>query len=399
MRCLWCVAYILLVILLLAGLAVQFLVDIEDSSSVSLLNLHPSQDIVGSTFDVAKNRYHTVRQRTPFTSLDVAHDTNVIQNLLQFKEFMWVSFSGKQWYVAVALLEFRYVGACVVNVFNVATNDSWATKFEIPFASLLGFGPTFYPSPRGFYSPFADSHKIEFREPIVTGTSASIVASGKDVTVDFSGPLRHRNGTRVATTLRFKATLGTEAMNLVFPFGPRRASMVVKTSGADAAALTLRLGQVDFTHTCAGVTAGFDYTRGLLRRNTTWFWASASFTTFGTRIGFHLSSIVYDVNNISAESTVFINDKPHFLDSRVYFAKVTSAPEPINTKWTVVAQDTVSLTFTPVDQHHGKLFPWPVLHGDMFHMWGTFDGWIRAGTRRYELKGVVGVLEDHNAVW
>jgi Domain of unknown function (DUF2804), C-terminal/Domain of unknown function (DUF2804), N-terminal len=146
-----------------------------------------------------------------------------------------------------------------------------------------------------------------------------------------------------------------------------------------------------------GGIGGYDYTQGLLPRNTAWRWAyGTGRLADGTVLGFNLSEGFSGVGERSRENAVWIDGRPTPLDARTRFVfERADVMQP----WRVSTQDaTVRLRFDPVAAHNEfldvkavrSLFIQPV---------GHFSGEIDVDGRTYVLDQVPGVVEDSEILW
>ena len=151
------------------------------------------------------------------------------------------------------------------------------------------------------------------------------------------------------------------------------------------------------TFSLDGGFGGYDYTKGLLPRNTAWRWAyGTGRLADGTVLGFNLVRGVLGVGERSRENAVWIDGRPSALDARTRFEFDRT---DVMLPWRVTTQDgTVRLRFDPVAAHNEyldvkavrSLFIQPV---------GHFSGEIDVDGRTYVLDRVPGVVEDSDILW
>jgi hypothetical protein len=204
----------------------------------------------------------------------------------------------------------------------------------------------------------------------------------------------------VSFSIDYKMSMVDEAMSLVFPLGPNRASIVTKMGGVAVYDASVQLGekQLLFKENMLGM---MDWTRGLLRRVTYWHWSAMSFLEMnGRRIGLQLSEGTYDnAKNVSVESTLWVDGQAHHVNSRIIYTQLDKSVAPQNSLWSVTSLDrTVDLLFQPSDVIQGA-FHYGIIDGDLFHIWGTYNGRIFHSDESIIFRNVPGTLEDHYAMW
>ncbi|KAH9600447.1 Protein of unknown function DUF2804 [Trypanosoma melophagium] len=341
------------------------------------------------------------------------HPLNVIQQYTQKKEFVWIGLTAGPWLVGFAVLQFNYVSVFSVQFYNAESGESWKSKTAIPLLAPF-FGGKWVPNKVGNFGPNVGGHRVVFKAPF-TSHRAAITFTGKSVYIEVTGSVSQCRVSKTRTTttqqedeeqeLMYEifgtASLPEEFLGFVFPLGPRRAAVVSKLAAAPLQTpLELRLGKQKWRG--AGYFS-MDYTRGLLRRETRWHWASA---TSPGGYGFHLSEGTYDIGNKSVENTFYVSGKAMLIDTAVVFLQETTDVTPKNAEkdidrgiafWTVTG-DGVLLRFRRVDAYDGN-FNYGIVNGNLDHGWGIFDGTINVNGVSYSFESVPGVMEEHYAVW
>ncbi|RNF12970.1 uncharacterized protein Tco025E_06386 [Trypanosoma conorhini] len=343
-----------------------------------------------SSYDAERDGYVWGRTLRPSYALQL-HPLNTVQTYTQKKEFVWVGLTAGPWFVGVVVLQFNYFAAFSVSLYNVESEESWRATSRVPLPGPW-LGGQWVPNEKGEFGPTSAGHRVEFSAPLSTHR-ARLCFAGRSVQVDATGVVAQQlpNG-KSAGAQRYEvhavATLPEEFLGVVFPLGPRRAALVSKVAAAPLQSpLKLRLGGTEWS---GDGYLSMDYTRGLLRRETRWHWASA---TAPAGYGFHLSEGAYDVDNKSVENTFYAGGRAVLLETRVEFHKVTAAAKV----WTLTG-DGIQLRFRHADAHDAALHV-GVVKTDLYHAWGTFDGSIRVEGAMYKFDRVAGVLEDHYALW
>ena len=182
-----------------------------------------------------------------------------------------------------------------------------------------------------------------------------------------------------------------EALALLFPIAAQRAAYTHKASGMRVTG-TLQLGPRRFD--LSEGLASLDWTRSHALRHTRWNWASfVGHTGSGKRFGLNLSAHVYDdAAGNSLENAVWLDGRVHTL-AGVRF----EVPTPTTGTWRIVSRDgsgEVDLTVQPSDERRSQL-DLKLVRSVFVQPYGKAYGSVR-GER---VDGVVGVVEDHDALW
>ncbi|KAF5218455.1 hypothetical protein ECC02_008632 [Trypanosoma cruzi] len=349
-----------------------------------------------SSYDAATGGYVWGRTLKPSYSVQL-HPLNAVQSYTQKKEFVWVGITAGPWLVGVAVLQFNYISVFTVSLYNVDSEESWKAMTVVPLLAPW-FGGRWIPNEKGKMGPTSAGHRVEFHPPF-SSQRASLCFEDRSIKVDVTGTVWQQtgNGTRTASQryeVHAVATLPEEFLGIVFPLGPRRAALVNKMAAAPLQTpLNMRFNEKEWS---GEGYFSMDYTRGLLRRETHWHWASA---TAPAGYGFHLSEGTYDVDNKSVENTFYTGGKAVVLDTRVEFRRVTIANTDTKMAeiWAVTGNG-IHLRFRRADAHDG-VFHLGVVNGNLDHAWGIFDGSIFVDGTKYKFDNVAGVLEAHYALW
>ena len=175
-------------------------------------------------------------------------------------------------------------------------------------------------------------------------------------------------------------------------------SVTAKTSGM------LVTGQVvvhaeggSRTYNLDGGFGGYDYTKGLLPRNTAWHWAYGTGRLGdGTVLGFTIVDGFSGVGERSRENAVWIDGQPTALDARTRFE---FDPGDVMKPWRITTADgRVRLRFDPVASHDEYL-DLGLLRSLLIQSIGHFSGEIDVAGRTYVIDRMPGVAEDQDMVW
>ncbi|WP_105189094.1 DUF2804 domain-containing protein [Pseudoalteromonas sp. T1lg48] len=140
--------------------------------------------------------------------------------------------------------------------------------------------------------------------------------------------------------------------------------------------------------------AGYDFSAGFMRRETSWRWASINGRIGGSLFGLNLAA---GVNETGYNENVFwINGQRHLLGP-VHF---DFTREATNQDWRISSFDgRVSLTFRPLNKRQERLDLW-LLKSNFRQYIGYFDGQIEDTKGRvHRFEKVLGLTEDHFALW
>ena len=140
--------------------------------------------------------------------------------------------------------------------------------------------------------------------------------------------------------------------------------------------------------------AGYDFSAGYMRRETSWRWASINARGDQTTLGLNLAAGVNETG--SGENVLWVNGQRHLL-SPVHFQ---FSRQQINSPWQIYSDDKqVELTFTPLNQRSEKLNLW-LLKSNFRQFIGHFSGVITDNDgQKHHLDSVLGLTEDHYAKW
>ena len=151
------------------------------------------------------------------------------------------------------------------------------------------------------------------------------------------------------------------------------------------------------TLTLDGGFGGYDYTKGLMPRSTSWRWAyGTGRLPDGTVLGFNLTEGFSGVGERSRENVVWIDGRPSALDARTRFEFDHA---DVMKPWRMTTVDgTVRLRFEPLAPHNEHLDV-KVLRSHFVQPVGIFSGEIDVAGRTFVLDRMPGVSEDQDIVW
>ncbi|MFH4615719.1 DUF2804 domain-containing protein [Vibrio diabolicus] len=142
------------------------------------------------------------------------------------------------------------------------------------------------------------------------------------------------------------------------------------------------------------VAAGYDFSAGYMRRETSWRWASINCFESGRRLGLNLAAGVNETG--CCENVFWINGERHFLQSvQFQFSRNDEGQ-----RWHITSEDKrIDLVFTPLNRRSEKKNFW-FLKSNFRQYIGYFSGYIVDGNGvKHQLEEVIGLTEDHYAKW
>lgn len=140
--------------------------------------------------------------------------------------------------------------------------------------------------------------------------------------------------------------------------------------------------------------AGYDFSAGYMRRETSWRWASINAKSNNTDIGLNLAAGVNETGG--CENVLWVNGTRHLLNA----VQFTFGRQDTDLPWQVTSQDgRINLTFTPLNKRSEKLNLW-LLKSNFRQFIGHFSGSIQDNNGvTHQLDNVFGLTEDHFARW
>ncbi|WP_317205744.1 DUF2804 domain-containing protein [Janthinobacterium sp.] len=238
----------------------------------------------------------------------------------------------------------------------------------------------------------------EFSQDGLPGLSASLAphAGGasrfrflsKSIAIDCAAPGRHRLRVRGAG-LEIDAECGPGPMPLLLAVGPAAGGSVHATQKSGGLPLSgqARCGARRFG--LDGGVASFDYSNGLLARETAWRWASAH----SLELGFNLQAGYFGAH----ENALWLDGQLYGLGAAQFDFQSGAPLAP----WRVHTDDgLLDLHFTPEGaraQDKNLL----IAASRYVQPIGTFSGWVRAGAGapKRSVTQLAGVTEDHRSRW
>jgi len=309
------------------------------------------------------------RYRRPLVAVNLAEHVS----RFRLKEWCYQAIVSDEVLVAFAVAQLGYVAQAFVYLVDRRTGRRVSVEKMSPLGTALSMAP----------SSIAGSTRWQSQGlSLVTGFEA------EGVHTRFSTEL---SGERCEASFHFALD---DALALVFPLSASRTAYTHKAAGMRALG-SLTLGARTFCFDTANHSlATLDWTRSVALRHTRWNWASfVGHTERGQRFGLNLSAHVYDdARGDSVENAVWVDGKVHTL-SGVRF----EVPRPTTEAWRIVSRDgsgEVDLMVLPVGERRSET-DLKLLRSTFVQPYGEASGQVR-GER---VRGLMGVVEEHDALW
>lgn len=189
--------------------------------------------------------------------------------------------------------------------------------------------------------------------------------------------------------LEIDAEFGPGASPLLLATGPVAKGSVHATQKSSGLPLTGEVRTWREDYDLAGGVASFDYSNGLLARNTAWRWASAH----NLEMGFNLQAGYFGGH----ENALWLDGEVHALAPAHFLYDNSDALSP----WHIFTEDDLlELHFTPegARRENKKMM---VAASRYLQPIGTFSGWVRSAPDQPKriVTQMMGVTEDHSSRW
>ncbi|BAJ03322.1 DUF2804 domain-containing protein [Shewanella violacea] len=292
-----------------------------------------------------------------------------------FKQFQFVSLVTPRYIIGVAIADIRYIGSAFCYLYDISKNQITETSWLKP----LGMGYRMEPSPMSGCAKISSAKgTIEFnlREGVwhLAITTQSIEAKLELESPPLSLPIS------LCTPTGYSGWTYTQKHNGLKPKG-------TLTINAEPQPLNKAL-------------AGYDFSAGYMRRETSWRWASINAHTQDGTIGLNLAAGVNETG--ACENVFWINGERHLLGPvRFEFSRENGNPvsKPV-ASWRIYSDNgQIDLTFQPRNCRSEKLNLW-LLKSNFRQYVGHYSGQIIDNLgNKHTLHKVLGLTEDHFALW
>ncbi|GIU30937.1 DUF2804 domain-containing protein [Shewanella schlegeliana] len=290
-----------------------------------------------------------------------------------YKQFQFVSIVTPHFVIGMAIADIRYLGNAFCYLYDIHRNRLIETRWLRP----LGMGYQMSSSPmQGVTKIKGAKGRLEFA--IEQGIwRIKIAALG------------------IEADLTLHPTALSLPMAMCNPTGYSGWTYTQKHNGLNVK------GSLVINHEpqpLQRVTAGYDFSAGYMRRETSWRWASINSLTEQGSIGLNLAA---GVNETGCHENAFWHDGERHLLGPVHFEFIRQRDrnEPVG-HWRVYSDNgQVELIFTAQNCRQEKLNLW-LLKSNFRQYLGFFDGYIIDNFGdKHLLQAVQGLTEDHFARW
>ncbi len=287
-----------------------------------------------------------------------------------YKQFQFVSLVTENYLIGVAIADIRYLGSAFCYLYDRKAN----TLVESEWLKPPGTGYRMTPSPQNGEAEIAGRNgAVKFtlsdgQWRVVIDTPA-IKADIRLLSMDAGEPLA------LCTPTGYNGWTYTQKHNALVPVGS------LEVNGRP--------------ETLSGALAGYDFSAGYMRRETSWRWSSINAELAEGRLGLNLAAGVNETGG--SENAFWLGGRRHLLGP-VHFTFSRSEAE--TGSWRIHSDDgRVDLTFTPLNLRSQRLNLW-LLQSNFRQYIGEFSGHLCDGEgNKIKLDRVVGLTEDHYARW
>ncbi|MBU2933243.1 DUF2804 domain-containing protein [Vibrio cyclitrophicus] len=289
------------------------------------------------------------------------------QKHFHYKQFQFVSIVTDTHIIGVAIADIRYLGSAFCYLYDIESNKLEECSWLRP----LGFDKHVTPS------PFEGKTSI-------AGQSIAFDIKGKQWRVRLNTKL-------IKADVTLDPKIDSLPMAMCSPTGYSGWTYTQKHNAVRI------IGDIQIKGTSLNLTqalAGYDFSAGYMRRETSWRWASINTQSNGTDIGLNLAAGVNETGG--CENVLWVNGTRHLLNP----VQFTFSRQDTNFPWQITSQDgRINLIFTPLNNRSEKLNLW-LLKSNFRQFIGHFSGSIQDNDGiTHQLDGVLGLTEDHFARW
>ena len=284
-----------------------------------------------------------------------------------YKQFQFVSIVTDKYIIGVAIADIRYLASGFCYVFDTETHELVEQQWLKPFNMGYQTQPSSWNS-----QAYLASDTIQFN--IENGLWH----------IQLSTDL-------IQADLRLKPE--SESLPLML-CTPTAYSGWTYTQKHNALAIQGQMSVKGQPQDLSNAVAGYDFSAGYMRRETSWRWASINHRREDKSIGLNLAAGVNETGN--CENVIWIDGERHLMPP-VHFEFSRMHQEA---SWRITSQDKrIDLIFKPKNQRSEKKNFW-FLKSNFRQFVGYFSGYlIDDNGIKHELDEVMGLTEDHYAKW
>ncbi|MBD1557821.1 DUF2804 domain-containing protein [Vibrio sp. S9_S30] len=297
---------------------------------------------------------------------------SALRRYFHYKQFQFVSVITDRYVIGVAIADIRYLGSAFCYVYDIEKNELIENNWLRP----LNCGYATASSP---YTSFAHIASKQIQFHLFEG-SWQVKLNTKNIKAD----------------LTLSAPSGSLPLAMCTPTGYTGWTYTQKHNALSVQGSLAVDGQ---SVPLDSALAGYDFSAGYMRRETSWRWASINACLGEATFGLNLAAGVNETG--SCENVLWRNGERHFL-SNVHFEfdRDSSDQDNIDQHWRVFSEDgCVDLVFKPLNKRSEKLDLW-LLKSNFRQFVGQFSGSIKDNHGQvHHLDEVLGLTEDHFARW
>ncbi|HHP0478343.1 TPA: DUF2804 domain-containing protein [Vibrio campbellii] len=284
-----------------------------------------------------------------------------------YKQFQFVSIVTEKYIIGVAIADIRYLASGFCYVFDIETHELVEQQWLKPLNMGYQTQPSSWSS-QAYLANDAIQFKIEHGLWHIQLSTDLIQADLRLKPESESLPLM------LCTPTAYSGWTYTQKHNALTIHG----QMSVKGQPQDL----------------SNAVAGYDFSAGYMRRETSWRWASINHRSEDKSIGLNLAAGVNETGN--CENVIWIDGERHLMPP-VHFEFSRMHQEA---SWRITSQDKrIDLIFKPKNQRSEKKNFW-LLKSNFRQFVGYFSGYlIDDNGIKHELDEVMGLTEDHYAKW
>ena len=287
---------------------------------------------------------------------------------------LWRRFHHKRWHYVALCTEHVFCGIAIVDL--GWTSTAFAYAFDRDDGDMLAnFSQDGWPGLSARLANHAGESSL-FR------TRKSRIAIDSNGDGSFNLELR-------CEYLEIDASFGPGASPLLLASGPIARGSVHATQKSSGLPLSGEVRTFRDDYDLAGGVASFDYSNGLLARNTDWRWASAH----NLEMGFNLQAGYFGGH----ENALWLDGQVHALAPAHFIYDKSDALS----QWHIFTEDDLlELYFTPEGARRDNKNL--VLAASKYlQPIGTFTGWVRSAPDQPKrvVTQMMGVTEDHTSRW
>ena len=305
---------------------------------------------------------------------------NRLSRYFNYKQFQFVSINSGDYIIGVAIADIRYLGNGFCYVYDVKNNTLLEENWLRP--PKLGYQTT--PSPVDG-AAFIGTEKNHIHINIVNGQWQLIINTAHlsvDVTIspsDESLPLA------LSSPTAYNGWTYTQKHNALTVEG----QLLVNNEPQD-------LSQA---------LAGYDFSAGYMRRETSWRWASINtYLTDGTKLGLNLATGVNESG--FSENCCWLDGQRYYLPAVHFDFQRQRSKEQNNSPWFITSHEktaagnaVVELSFEPLNCRQERLNLY-VLKSNFRQYIGYYSGVIYTPDgNKIMIDKLLGLSEDHFARW